>query len=909
MTPFLQQVAAHYFGGHDIEHTCFVFPNRRSLVFFTKYLGALVRERPLMLPPMYTINDFFGRVYNVEVTDRLRLLLELYDCYRALNPQAESLDDFVFWGDVLLADFDDIDKYLADADALLRNVGEFKSIQDNFDYLTENQSEAIKHFLSHFRDGKVGEKVIKASFLRLWNILLPLYKNFNARLRDNGMAYEGMVYRSLAGRLKAGESVRDILEQSFPGTVKFVFVGLNALNECERLLLRRIRDAGIADFAWDYVPSFFMDKNVEDFPQAFELEPAQSPEFTVVDVPSSVGQAKLAPWILEQTSGDPVNTAFVLPDENLLLPLLNSIPPRFDNINVTMGYPMSDSAVYTLLETLGRIQLSMRKRQDGWYFYHAPVRELFSSALFREILNDQEKAVVEKVKAGAKYYIPQEDLQGGPALDMIFSPVVTAPKEASAVQNHAVEQYFANIVAFVGRVLSGNQAMMLELDFAKRCHTQLNILLDIDLEVLPQTHLRLLERILQGISVPFRGEPLKGLQVMGPLETRALDFEYLIIMSANEGVFPRRSVSSSFIPPELRKGFGLPTYEYQDAVWAYYFYRMIKRPKHVWLVYDSRTEGLKSGEESRFIKQLEYSFDIKPQRFTSAALLQSPKTDQPIPKTQEHVDTVRGKFLSASVFKNYLDCQARFYYKVVEGLKADDEVAESLDARTLGNVFHHVMEELYGGKAIVTTEMIRTMMSDVRALKSLIRRKIIEELKTIEVSGRNLILEEVILDYVLSTLRHDAGLLAGTPDSGGFRIIGLEKHLTGTFNGFKIHGYADRIDSYRPGEVRIVDYKTGKVEIGRKVDEKIALQLFVYDLLCHQDHSFDGQLLVNSIYSMQHMYTGALPDISEDPEQFDFWKNRLGTILSEITDLAVPWHHAEDAKTCATCDFRDICGR
>ena len=236
-------------------------------------------------------------------------------------------------------------------------------------------------------------------------------------------------------------------------------------------------------------------------------------------------------------------------------------------------------------------------------------------------------------------------------------------------------------------------------------------------------------------------------------------------------------------------------------------------------------------------------------------------------------------------------------------------MAESLDARTLGNVFHHVMEELYGGKAIVTTEMIRTMMSDVRALKSLIRRKIIEELKTIEVSGRNLILEEVILDYVLSTLRHDAGLLAGTPDSGGFRIIGLEKHLTGTFNGFKIHGYADRIDSYRPREVRIVDYKTGKVEIGRKVDEKIALQLFVYDLLCHQDHSFDGQLLVNSIYSMQHMYTGALPDISEDPEQFDFWKNRLGTILSEITDLAVPWHHAEDAKTCATCDFRDICGR
>ncbi len=585
-------MAAHYFGGPDIEKTCFIFPNRRSLVFFTKYLGGLVRERPLMAPPMYTINDFFYKVYNVDVTDRLRLLLELYDCYKALNPQAEPLDDFIFWGEVMLGDFDDIDKYLVDAGALLQNVSELKAIQPSYEYLSDTQREAIEQFLSHFKDGRLKEQGVKLSFMKLWNILFPLYTSFNERLRSKGMAYEGMVYRSLARKLKDGEPVKDLLEPVFPGTVKYVFVGLNALNECERMLLRRMRDAGVADFVWDYVSSmikdpdnkssFFMKRNAEEFPQAFPIDPAglTVPKFTVVNVPSSVGQAKLAPWILSQTSGDPVQTAFVLPDESLLLPLLNSIPPEYNNVNVTMGYPMAGSAVYTLLDTLGKMQLRMRKRQEGWYFYHAPVRELFASGLFRELLSEKEKQVLENVKAAAKYYIPQEDLQGGPVLDMVFRPVI---------EDGSMESYFSDIVALVGRTLTGNANMLLELDFAKRCHTQLNILKDIQLEVRPETRLRIIERILQGISVPFRGEPLKGLQVMGPLETRALDFRYLVVMSAGEGLFPRRSVASSFIPPELRKGFGLPTYEFQDAVWAYYFYRMIQRPEHVWLIYDSRT--------------------------------------------------------------------------------------------------------------------------------------------------------------------------------------------------------------------------------------------------------------------------------------------------------------------------------
>ena len=940
MTPFLKQVAVHYYEGGDIEQTCFLFPNRRSLVFFKKYLGDLVRESggaPLMVPPLYTINDFFYRLAHADVTDKLSLLLELYGVYKKLNPQAEPLDEFVFWGDVMLSDFDDMDKYLVKAQDLLQNVQDFKAIQDSYDYLSPNQEEAIKHFLSHFRDGK--EEVIKTRFLQLWNLLYPVYRDFNAVLREKGMAYEGMVYRALATQLESGKPVVDILQPEFPQVQKYVFVGLNALNECERLLLRRMRDAGVAEFVWDYVSSqirdkankssFFMERNVEDFPQAFPVEASLvPPQINVISVPSSVGQAKLAPQILADIHSDPVETAFVLPDETLLLPLLNSLPEDRDSVNVTMGYPMAGSAIYTLLDAIGGMQLKMRKKADGWYLYHRQVREIFSSGLVKKLATPEEADIIRKVKAAAKYYIPVGDVQGGPLLDLIFQPVITEPALASVQQNHATERYLTEVVAYIGRNLTVKGGMLLELDFAKRCHTQLNLLQQTDLEVLPATHLRLLERILEGISVPFRGEPLQGLQIMGPLETRALDFRNLIILSANEGMFPRRSVSSSFIPPELRKGFGLPTYEFQDAVWAYYFYRMIQRPEKVWLIYDSRTEGLKSGEESRYIKQLEYSFGLKVKRYVATADLMPVEQQESISKTAEDVALIKEKELSASTLQSYLYCPAKFYYQVVQGLQTQDEVAESLDAGMLGNVFHHVMQELYKGKAIVTTAELEAFQKDKARLRKMIRAEVLDQMHSIEVSGRNLVLEEVILDYVLSTLKHDQDLLTSS-GSKGFRIIGLEQRRRMEWNGFRFKGFVDRMDSYRDGEVRIVDYKTGKVEddeilitdenAATVVDKlfgptnahrpKIALQLFLYDLFAHADVALKGQTVVNSIYSTARLYTGALPDCPESPEFIRLTGERLRDMLSEMTDVSVPFRRTEEADTCTWCDFKNICGR
>ena len=956
MIPFLKQVAAHYLAT-GLENTCFVFPNRRSVVFYRKYLGDLLREggsdRPMHAPMSLTINDFFYRVHDGEVTERIQLLLELYEAYKAVYPKAEPLDEFLFWGEVILSDFDDVDKFLVDAEDLFTDVADFKGIQDDYSHLSEVQREAVRHFVSHFRDhnGRLtvhldtDDKTVKARFLQIWNILYPLYIEFGKRLRERGMAYEGMVYRSLAARLKGGDSVAEVLADVFPEVRKYVFVGLNALNECERTVLGKMRDAGIAEFAWDYVSdairdpgnksSFFMRDNVRQFPNAFKVDAAGigKPAFHVVSVPSSAGEAKLAPEILRRCNVDnPVETAFVLPDENLLMPLLNAIPPEYGSINVTMGCALTGGAVYALMSAVAAMQQRLREKAGGWYFYHREVRSIFSNSLFRAVLTPEEEQVVKKVKKDAKYYIPQEDLQGGPLLNLVFRPVILQPKEADAARNRAVAAYLSDIVSYVGWKLRGVESMLLELDFAKRYLQCVNLLDGIGLDVLPATWLHLLDQLLAGESVPFRGEPLEGLQVMGPLETRSLDFRNLVILSANEGTFPRRASSASFVPPELRKGFGLPTFEYQDSVWAYYFYRMIQRAEHVWLLYDSRTEGLKTGEESRYIKQLEYHFRVPLERFVATAGMKLAPESNEIRKTPEDIEAIRSGVLSASSLQNYLYCPAKFYYYSVKHLETEDEVAESLDAGKLGTVFHDTMCALYqpfqesGG--LLRVADIDRMTADRKALKNTVRERIKKEMQTLDVSGRDLVVEEVIVEYVIQTLKHDRDLLVRS-GSEGFRILDLEEKMTGQFEGFRLVGYADRIDTYQNGEVRIVDYKTGRVEDedinitdgnATEVVEKlfgpsnagrpkIALQLFVYGLLSQGQASMTGKPIVNSIYSVSRLFTSPLEDRPQSTEFTRLTRERLKDMLAEMVDPDVPFRRTDELRTCSYCDFKMICGR
>ncbi len=946
MEPFLRQVVRHYHRAEDVSRLCFIFPNRRSQVFFTKYLGESVMEsgKPIVAPKMLTINDFFLRISGSRQADRVSMLLDLYDCYSALYGKAEPLDDFIFWGDVILGDFDDVDKYMIDPEGLFTNVSELKGIQDSYSYLTENQRKAIEDFIGHFRsDGKLTVDIgsenpnVKERFLQIWNILLPLYHDFRRKLEEKGMSYEGMAYRSLAERMRK-ESAADVLGEAFKDVRKYVFVGLNALNECEKLVLRRMRDASMAEFCWDYSSSFirdeknkssfFMSSNIQDFPQSFELDPdgLEIPEFEVVSVPSSVGQAKLIPFLVKDEG-----CAVVLPDESLLVPVLNSIPPEIENINVTMGYPMSGSTFYDFLSLVSAMQMHMRRKDGLWLFYHSQVWSIFSSGIFRKMVKGDEAVdnLLKKIRKEKKYYIPQEEFEVSPLLELVFRPVVTDPKAASAEQVSALCEYQKDIVKAVAAALADDPSMAMELEFAKEAYNCINQLKSKNLHVLPMTYVRLLNQLLGPVSVHFKGEPLKGLQIMGPLETRALDFKELVILSCNEGMFPRRNVSSSFIPPELRKGFEMPTYEFQDAVWAYYFYRMIQRAGKVTLVYDSRTEGMKNGEESRYIKQLEYHFGVKVKRSFVKSGAGGKVSVPDIVKTEEDVRKIREAALSASSLKCYLDCPAMFYYRTVKGLERKEEVSEDLDAGMLGDVYHATMQELYTCKDdFVGREYLNGLLKKRREIKTVVRNKIMEKLSAFEVTGRNLVVEEVIVEYVSKTIARDVELLEKA-GSEGFAILGLERLFTMSVDGFKFIGYVDRIDSLRPGEVRIVDYKTGKVE-DKDVDisdanaqeivdalygddnskrPKIAFQLFLYDLMCRDEFVAKGSRLVNVICPPARLFTDPVKEVPVSQVFSDLMEEKLSSLLKEMTSLDVPFRRTDDEKTCSWCDFRMICGK
>ena len=970
MTPFLKQVADHYYNAGKIEEKCFVFPNRRSMVWFRKHLCSAVKDVPLLAPQMLTINDFFSRVSGVPASDRVRLLLELYDSYKALNPKAESLDEFIFWGDVILADFNDVDKYLVDPRQLFANVADFKALQDTFEYLTDTQREAIKGFLSHFNDqsGKLtvdlgtDDPDVKGRFLQIWNILYPLYVSYNKSLADKGMAYEGMVYRSLAERLK-NMSVEDVFQDIFHEGTTFVFVGLNALNECEKTLLRKLRDAGRAEFCWDWSgdmikdpqnrSSFFMADNVLEFPQAARWDPegVECPEINVISVASSAGQAKRLPDILCQRTGAPEECAVVLPDEGLLKSVLNSIPEEIHDINVTMGLPMNVSLFYTMMADISAIQMHAVKRKDTWLFYHKQVWDLFSSEIFRKAADEKTMEIVAKVKENARYYIPKEELAGTLLMDVIFRPVIMDPKMASTAQIASFAQYQKDVIEAIAPAIADDASLALELEYAKEYYKCINVLFEIRPEVLPMTYLRLLGQLLSSVSVPFRGEPLKGLQIMGPLETRALDFKDLVIMSANEGVFPRRSVSSSFIPPELRKGFGMPTYEYQDAVWAYYFYRMISRAEKVWMLVDSRTEGLKSGEESRYIKQLEYHFGVPLKR--SVVKFGSMKTASlpDIVKTEEDVVRIKDTVLSATTLQNYLACPAKFYYGTVKGLEAEEEVAESLDYGMFGTVYHDTMRALYtseeamnpefvfndreprGGlsgeaQKTVSQSYIEGWLSRKEDIKAKVKALIMMQLNTIEVSGRNLVVADVIVRYIIKTLQRDLELLK-KEGRDSFEILGREIRVAGEFCGQRFKGFIDRLDSFKDEQARVVDYKTGKVleddenihdgnaeEIAEKIFNpdmknwpKIALQFYIYDMLVQSRPEVRGREICNCVYSTAHLFKEPPVTVPMNRKFYEAVSAKLEAMLAQMYDTSVPFRRTDDEKTCSYCDFRMICGR
>lgn len=979
MRPFLRQVVDHYYESASIEKTVFIFPNRRSLAFFRKYLADAVREsstdRPLLEPRLLTISDFFGRLSGRTSSDRITLLLKLYDCYAVLNPKAESLDDFIYWGDVLLGDFDDVDKYLVDARQLFRNISDIKAIQDDYSHLSEEQTRAIerlgavKALAEHFTPARrktveAGRPDVKENFLMIWNILFQLYESFRKSLDDAGLAYEGMVFRSIVDRL-VNKSIVDLLSPVFGQADRFVFVGLNALNECEKTVMKKMRDAGVAEFCWDFPGEMIRDKanaashfmqtmtgsNLELFPNAFEPEDGGGkPRVNVVAVPSATGQAKLIPGLIESVPENQraLDFAVVLPDETMLMPVLNSIPDGIEKINITMGCPLATSEFSTLMREVLAMQLHLRKQGDSVYFNHKQVWAILSTGIMKSVMNNDERSQFTAIRKAAKFHIPQEDFGDSELFRILFRPVVTDQNAVDASQIASLADYLLEVVKKIAAYLRGRDSddsgdekiarQPLQLEFARQYYCCINALKDKSLAIRPQTWAHLVSQMIAGQSVPFIGEPLQGLQVMGPLETRALDFRHIVILNCSEGVFPRRSVSSSFIPPELRTAFGLPTYAYQDAVWAYYFYRMIARAENVWMIYDSRTEGLKSGEESRYIKQLRSLYGDKVDFSESIAKAPSgsPVREDGIAKTDEDIEKLRTMTYSASTIEKYLACQAQFYYYAVKGLRAENEVSDTLDPGAVGSICHTILEKIYGssfadgGVGKVDEAFLESWMGREDEIKAMVHDEIRSKLNCTDVSGKNLIDAEIALRFILKVMERDIEIIRERKSP--LSIVGVELKYGGKdaakdtveICGHKFKGTIDRLDSFQDGTVRVVDYKSGKDSpdcLGKpdvdhlfkgNTETKAAFQFYVYNCFVKSDKDIESGILFDSMYAMSDIFSHKVKSELANPDLLPGGRmeQSLTTMFAEMESKEIPFKMAdEDSNHCKYCDYKVLCGR
>ncbi|MBP5301658.1 MAG: PD-(D/E)XK nuclease family protein, partial [Bacteroidales bacterium] len=595
----------------DLKDVCFVFPSRRSSLFFRKYLG-LCSSGPMFSPELLTISDLFDLLSPYARADKIELVAILYKHYAELGEASglvcDSFDEFVYKADTLLSDFNDVDQYNVDAEDLFSNVRDLESISMDYGYLSEAQKEAIRNFWKITLDNS-SQRPGKMRFLQIWNILGPLYSAFREDLSLRGIAYEGMITREVASMAESHDAR---LEEALSKYERIVFVGHNALSVCERKLFDYVRNTGRGDFYWDFNGELLQDADNKasqfisgyksDYPSRFELEDKSDsyPEVEVVSVPSAIGQAKKAADYLHGM--DPDSTAIVLPDESLLMPLLNSVPEEISKINVTMGYGLSNSAFAALMSSLGPLQLNKRSRGGETSFYHKDVTAVLSHPFVLNACGEEVKALQTKINLNNLVQVPSGILcEGQPELlTAIFRPV----NEVDAVydwQLHIIE-------LLAGRISD------LEKEFAYGYYKAISHIRDLQIPYLDklETYFHFLRQITARLNVPFRGEPLHGLQIMGPLETRALDFDNVIILSVNEGTFPAKNQIDSYIPYSLRRGFGLPTPELFDSISAYHFYRSIYRARKVVLLYDSRTFGVHSGEPSRFIMQLKHHYTQVP---------------------------------------------------------------------------------------------------------------------------------------------------------------------------------------------------------------------------------------------------------------------------------------------------------
>ncbi|MEG1580373.1 MAG: PD-(D/E)XK nuclease family protein [Bacteroidaceae bacterium] len=896
MTPFLKEVAqdliARY--GCDLSRIVVVFPNKRANLFFNDYLASLT-TKPLWSPTYLTISSLFHSLSELEVVDTIEAVCELYKIYVTLLPEAETMDAFYGWGEILLADFDDVDKNLVDAPRLYRNIRDIKNIEME-GFVTEEQEKVLAEFFSGFSLQKNSE--LKEKFLALWEVMLPLYEQLNTRLRERKLAYEGALYREVIQKVET-EKVDKINQFD-----QYVFVGFNVLDRVEERLFQWLKKQGKALFYWDYDIYYthknpaceagtFIRRNLLNFPCALDethFDNMSKGNLTINFISATTENAQaryVAPWLEIHLTHPERQTAVVLCNETLLQPVLHALPEAVEKINVTNGFPLTHTPAYTLVESMWP-QMGTRASTET-----QPLKEVQL-----KLLDDIAFAIKEKAQA------------------------ISEVSSSSTIDERLLAQLYAESY-FRAYTLLSRFSILIEQE-----------ILSVGLLTLH----RLIRQVLRTTSIPFHGEPAEGLQVMGVLETRGLDFEHVLMLSVNEGQLPKSSSSSSFIPYTMRKSYGLTTPELKTSVYAYYFYRLIQRARYVTMMYNSSTEGLVRGEMSRFLSQLLVETTLPIEMMTLQSSLVIPTSTTPIiPKPKDLYS--RCKSLSPSALNTYLRCPLQFYFNKVAGIREPDAPLHVMEANVFGTLFHSAAELMYKKLTEKNKLIVVSQLDELGKNKGALLTPFIRQAFETNKLPLQRVIEEVVRMYLEQIIANDKRLAP-------FEIDEMEeKHYVPIIvknagnEEVRVGGVIDRVDKVnllqRDGQMlttlRVVDYKTGgEPESARNMEQLITpdekhphylFQAFLYSFtLCGKTKHPIAPALFFVHKSAGEDYNpyldfGGKGEVHGKEKVLNFqllekeFKETLITLLEEIFDSEKPFEATPFESHCNNCPYKVFCNK
>ena len=959
MESFLKLVAADLYKHTkgNLAHTAVVFPNKRAGLFFNEYL-AQESDSPIWSPAYVSISELFRSLSPWEVGDPVKLVCELYKIFRRETQSTETLDDFYFWGEMLISDFDDADKNKVDTDKLFSNLQDLRNIMDDYTFIDDEQEEAIRQFFQNFSIER--RTALKERFISLWDVLGNIYKGFRESLASQNIAYEGMMYRHVIEHLDVDKLPYE----------KYVFVGFNVLNKVEHTLFTQLKDAGKAVFYWDYDEFYmkenrqavtheageFIRRNLRDFPSPLsgELFKNLSKPKEVHYIASSTenAQARYLPqWIRNNLTTPEKETAVVLCNEALLQPVLHSLPAEVKHVNITMGFPLSQTPVYSFLIALLELHTHGFNFKSGRYTFQSVVT-LLKHPYTRQLTGQAELLEKELTRNNRFYPLPGE-LGKDEFLTRLFTPL-SGNLNLCIRLSETLQQVAGIYQANTSGTEDTDAFNQLYRESLFKAYTTINrfrtLIEEDELTVQSETFRRLLVKVLSATNIPFHGEPAIGMQVMGVLETRNLDFRHLVLLSVNEGQLPKSGGDSSFIPYNLRKAFGMTTIEHKIAVYAYYFYRLLQRAERITLMYNTSSDGLNRGEWSRFMLQflIEWPHPItrqfleagqSPQGTSSITVEKTPDVMRRMQSLFDVRANPKAKF-SPSALNYYLDCPLKFYYRYVAGLSAPDEVSAEIDSATFGSIFHYAAEHIYKdltthGK-VINKEALETLLRNEVKLQDYVDtafKKLffnVPQNEKPEYNGIQLINSAVIARYLKQLLQND---LRYAP----FTFIASEMEVDEPIDiqtpkgviKSRIGGIIDRMDS-KDGTLRIVDYKTGgdadtpphveSLFIPDKKRSNYVFQTFLYAaIMCRKQPTMKiAPALLYIHRAATETYSPVIQmgeprkpkEAVEDFSKYEKeYRERLQGLLEEIFNPEKSFTQTEIIEKCTYCDFKALCKR